>query len=414
MLVKEEGVLNTTKSRLDSVFTIITEFSKHLPIDTSFLNSEVLEDLPNKDILLEGESILRNVEDGIKNLSTKINKLQDDANIKFNELKERWRENCKKAQENYDKALRELQESNVDGDEFIKLKQQIETLRPLREKKNKLQQEISIKQSQRKGLIDELQNIQAEEYRALEKAAKRVSRKLSDRVRVKVQMAGNRKPLEQFLRDEIGGNLAALIDRLNNKDQLSLLDLAEKCREGKDFLIKDYNLPTGAAERLANAGEDLYMKIEELELPPTTAIELNTASENNEAHWQSLDELSTGQKATAILLLLLLESEAPLVVDQPEDDLDNRFVTDGVVPIMKREKRKRQFIFSTHNANIPVLGDAELIVGLSAGRQNDSIKGLAADPHMGSIDIQSVREMVEEILEGGKTAFEMRREKYGF
>jgi hypothetical protein len=81
---------------------------------------------------------------------------------------------------------------------------------------------------------------------------------------------------------------------------------------------------------------------------------------------------------------------------------------------MKDEKRKRQFVFSTHNANIPVLGDAELIVGLSTGSQNDIVQGRISDRHMGSIDIQPVREMVEEILEGGKTAFEMRRQKYGF
>jgi len=72
------------------------------------------------------------------------------------------------------------------------------------------------------------------------------------------------------------------------------------------------------------------------------------------------------------------------------------------------------FIFSTHNANIPVLGDAELIIGLSAGIQNEAVQGRSNEQHMGSIDIQPVREMVEEILEGGKTAFEMRRQKYGF
>ena len=115
-----------------------------------------------------------------------------------------------------------------------------------------------------------------------------------------------------------------------------------------------------------------------------------------------------------MLLLLLLESEAPLVVDQPEDDLDNRFITEGVVPTMKDEKRKRQFVFSTHNANIPVLGDAELIIGLSTGIENAAVQGKSEERHMGSIDMQPVREMVEEILEGGKTAFEMRRQKYGF
>ena len=156
------------------------------------------------------------------------------------------------------------------------------------------------------------------------------------------------------------------------------------------------------------------MRLEELELPATTKIELNTSSEGEPETWQTIEALSTGQKATAVLLLLLLESEAPLVVDQPEDDLDNRFITEGVVPTMKNEKRKRQFVFSTHNANIPVLGDAELIIGLLTRIQDGVVQGWSNERHMGSIDMQPVREMVEEILEGGKTAFEMRRQKYGF
>jgi ABC-type lipoprotein export system ATPase subunit len=156
------------------------------------------------------------------------------------------------------------------------------------------------------------------------------------------------------------------------------------------------------------------MQIEELELTATTSIELNTAMEGEAATWQRLDHLSTGQKATAVLLLLLLESAAPLVVDQPEDDLDNRFITEGVVPIMRDEKLRRQFVFSTHNANIPVLGDAELILGLGAKGEGKEGQASILPKYMGSIDGQPVRELVEEILEGGKTAFEMRRLKYGF
>ena len=110
-------------------------------------------------------------------------------------------------------------------------------------------------------------------------------------------------------------------------------------------------------------------------------------------------------------MLLLLESDAPLVVDQPEDDLDNRFITEGVVPKMREEKRRRQFIFATHNANIPVLGDAELILGLAAF--GEAKAGIPVE-HMGSIDNEKVRELVEDILEGGKESFEMRRLKYGF
>lgn len=75
-------------------------------------------------------------------------------------------------------------------------------------------------------------------------------------------------------------------------------------------------------------------------------MELNIGSLDREV-WKDMKELSTGQKATTILLLLLLESDAPLIIDQPEDDLDNFFIAEGIVPKMREEKRKRQFIFIT-------------------------------------------------------------------
>ena len=81
---------------------------------------------------------------------------------------------------------------------------------------------------------------------------------------------------------------------------------------------------------------------------------------------------------------------------------------------MRQEKRRRQFVFSTHNANIPVLGEAELILGLTASGEAAAGHAEIASEHMGSIDSRPVRELVEEILEGGKDAFEMRRSKYGF
>jgi hypothetical protein len=195
---------------------------------------------------------------------------------------------------------------------------------------------------------------------------------------------------------------------------ISLRAFAEACRKGPDELRDRFEFTPVQARNIADASEEVFMQIEELQLLPTTTIRLNTAPAGEPPSWHELDDLSTGQKATAVLLLLLLESEAPLIVDQPEDDLDNRFITEGIVPRMRHEKQHRQFIFSTHNANIPVLGDAELIVGLSA--EGEAQEGHARiDPaHIGSIDDRSVRELVEEILEGGKEAFERRRRKYGF
>lgn len=183
---------------------------------------------------------------------------------------------------------------------------------------------------------------------------------------------------------------------------------------GRDALAQKFAVPPAQAERLAQALPGTFMEIEELDLPPTTRIDLNVAGEGQPTTWQALEDLSTGQKATAVLLLLLLESEAPLVVDQPEDDLDNRFITEGVVPKMREEKRRRQFLFATHNANIPVLGDAELIVGLRTAGEADEGRAEIPAEHMESIDARPVRELVEEVLEGGKEAFETRRLQYGF
>lgn len=414
LLVREERILATLKDRLAPVSSLRLELAGLLPIDTAFLSAKALEGLPNGAMLAEGVAIIGRVTDQLQAIAAVIDNAIVAADAEVSALRSQWDERKQAVETTYQALLRELQKSRIDGEEFIRLRRQIEELRPLREKKEALMRDLATHQANRRNLLDEWFNLQSAEYRALAQAAKRVSRKLRSKVRAMVTMGGNREPLEKLLREEVGGNLGALLERLKSRDNLSLPDLAQRCREGKDALVANYSLPPAAAERMAQAASDLFMKIEELELPATTKIELNTSGDGEPETWQTIEALSAGQKATAVLLLLLLESEAPLVVDQPEDDLDNRFITDGVVPTMKDEKRKRQFVFSTHNANIPVLGDAELIIGLSTGIQNDAVTGRVSERHMGSIDMQPVREMVEEILEGGRTAFEMRREKYGF
>lgn len=412
-LVREERVFVNVAERLDAIRTIHGELVDALPLDTAFVSSKAIEGLPNMAILAEIEPVLATLSTKLKATADQLAKLLTEADGALAKTRSRWEGKRKVIEEIYEKLLRELQKSKIDGAEFIRLRRQIEELRPLREKKEALRRDLAAQEAHRRKLLSEWEDLKASEYREIQNAAKRVSRKLRDRVAVEVTMAGNRDPLEQLLR-EVGGNLSAALDRLRSVEQLSLPDFAQRCREGKDALMQHYGLPAGSADRIAQADLGLFMRIEELDLPATTKIELNTAAEGDPPTWQTLEALSTGQKATAVLLLLLLESEAPLVVDQPEDDLDNRFITEGVVPIMRQEKGRRQFVFSTHNANIPVLGDAELILGLAASGEGREGHAKIAPEHMGSIDSKPVRELVEEILEGGKDAFEMRRSKYGF
>jgi energy-coupling factor transporter ATP-binding protein EcfA2 len=413
-LVREEMILKTVSDRVARTREVATVLNATTPFEAEFLSEKSLEALPNADVLAEAATSLEKLGSRIKEIAGELNAALISFDAEVGGMRAKWDERRRVIEATYEGVLRELQKAKVDGEEFIRLRRQIEELRPLRDQRNELLRNQATQDAQRRQLLADWEDIKSTEYRLIAQAAKRVSKKLRDRVRVEVTMAGNREPLEALLRNKIGGSLNAAIDRLRERDQLSLSDLAARCREGKDALIKNYNLPPGAAERIAQGSRDELMQIEELELPATTKIELNTAAEGEPAVWRALEDLSTGQKATAVLLLLLLDAESPLVVDQPEDDLDNRFITDGVVPIMRQEKRRRQFVFSTHNANIPVLGDAELILGLGASGEGREGQAMIDPQHMGSIDSRVVRELVEEILEGGKAAFEMRRLKYGF
>ena len=413
-LVREEAILKTISERLVPIRDIGGALNDAIPIDAEFLTSKSLDGLPNADVLAEAEGTISRLSLRLKTIAADLDAALKTADTEIAAMRAKWDDRRKMIEARYEGVLRELQKAKVDGEEFIRLRRQIEELRPLRDRRDGLVRDLAAQETQRRQLLATWEDIKATEYRSIAQAAKKVSRKLRDRVRVEVTMSGNREPLERLLRTTIAGNLNAAIDRIRERDQLSLPNFAARCREGKDALVKHFGLPGGAAERIAQGSADLFMQIEEVELPATTKIELNTSADGDAPSWQALEDLSTGQKATAVLLLLLLDSESPLVVDQPEDDLDNRFITDGVVPIMRQEKRRRQFIFSTYNANIPVLGDAELILGLGASGEGHEGQAMIDRQHMGSIDSQVVRELVEEILEGGKAAFEMRRLKYGF
>jgi PHP family Zn ribbon phosphoesterase len=415
LLVREEHVLRTSADRLAPYRQLLEDLRSSLPIDRAFVSRKALDDLPGKEILEEIDTVLSTLNCELDAIAGRLQDVLNTAEDGLASVRTRWEERKKKVQAAYEKILRELQKSKVDGEEFIRLRHRIEELRPLRERETMLQRVKKEHESRRRQLLVEWEDMKAAKFRQLERAAKKVSKQLSGRVRVRVTFTGNREPLYQLLRDRIGGQLAKTVETLEAQEHLSLAELADCCRSGTDALRQKFNLTPAQAKNIVDAQQDVFMLIEELDLPHTTSIELNVAGAGAPAVWQALEELSTGQKATAVLFLLLLESDAPLVVDQPEDDLDNRFITEGVVPKMREEKRYRQFILATHNANIPVLGDAELIVGLTAsGEAGEEGRARMPQEHMGSIDARPVQELVEEVLEGGRAAFEMRRLKYGF
>lgn len=410
LLVREETVLRSAGERLDPFEAVLQELRAELPIDRAFVSDGALADLPGAEILRALDGVLGGLEADAEAAAQRLEAALTRARDGIEEVRKRWNVRREEVEEAYQRILRDLQKDRVDGAEFIRLRQQIEALQPLDDQRVALQRSLDALRERRRALLVEWEDLKAQEFRELERAAKKVTRRLRGRVNVRVRHAADREPLLAILRDRIGGRLKEACDRLEERPQLSLTELAEAMRAGPTALQQRFAVGGASAQRVAEASPETIMLVEELDLPSLTEVELNVAREGDEEHWQPLDELSTGQKATAILLLLLLESDAPLIVDQPEDDLDNRFIAEGIVPRMREEKRMRQFVFSTHNANIPVLGDAELIVGLSA--TGDQAK--VAPGHLGAIDMVSVRDLVEELLEGGHDAFEQRRRMYGY
>jgi hypothetical protein len=124
--------------------------------------------------------------------------------------------------------------------------------------------------------------------------------------------------------------------------------------------------------------------------------------------FKTIETGSVGEKSTAILSLLLSAGDQPIVIDQPEDDLDNQYVYNVVVDLLRRRKFSRQVIIATHNPNIPVNGDAELIVALGVKDQRGVVLGA------GSIDRPQTKDLVSVIMEGSAEAFRLRHERYGY
>lgn len=120
---------------------------------------------------------------------------------------------------------------------------------------------------------------------------------------------------------------------------------------------------------------------------------------------------SAGQQATALLRVLLAQTGMPLIIDQPEEDLDSQVVQDVVSQIWTAKKR-RQLIFASHNANLVVNGDAELVIACDYRTAGDQSGGKVS--LQGAIDMPPIRVEITKVMEGGEKAFRLRKERYGF
>ena len=239
-----------------------------------------------------------------------------------------------------------------------------------------------------------------------------------DGLDISVSLTFHKKELQDFLESRLNlrGNerqeyLKTLLNRYDEDNKSCSLDFL------KDLLLENILLKNGYEA-------------------------LNVAIEFFTRNWYSLDysltyqgdafvNMSEGKQAFVILKLLLdfSDKKCPILIDQPEDSLDNRAIYHELVAYIKRKKKERQIILVTHNSNVVVSADAEnVIVANQEGADTPNLGGMKFQYINGALEdtkqrdenseyilsSQGIREHICDILEGGRIAFEKREQKYGF
>ncbi len=397
---------------LEDAFAAIVDV---LP-DTVFLSDKALENLPHA-------VLLRQIKTELEKLKTETEAVLADWHKKFFRSKvvinvsvEELNNDIKAEEERLEKTFKELPASEGKsgreiGLEFQNLLKKIERIKP---KQAIFKTQIAVVEAlelKRKSFLAELSELRAERSSQFTRSLKRLNKKLKGKLKLKVKPEADGQPVVDFLLQcDLEGVGAKRLAWINDRDDFSPVKLAELIRSGVTALTgSSWGITPTVANALVKLTYAQILQLEELELPDIVRIELNIAHEGGQ-NFRPLQKLSTGQQCTAILHLLLLQNKDPLIMDQPEDNLDNAFIADRIVTELRSAKISRQFIFATHNANIPVFGDAEWI-GVF-----DSFEGQAymPDESQGAVDVPAVRDKAANILEGGKTAFNQRKVKYGY
>ncbi len=442
---REKRLLKGAEEQVEELLTALRAFAQEHRLDTADLDDEKLEGLPNHDVL-RGERALVEAINGM--LDRELSRVSGAVEERWQAGAERrrvWERAYAQQEEAYGKLLEELiEEGEIDSDRYIQLQGRRADLEEQARQVEQYKADIDRAGDQRERWLEELREVRRKQYQVRCEQAASLSQALSGNVRVTVWPAGHREAYKAYLRElfrghdvrnptrdelaeveaaepeqeaqrpvEVEGKVRHLVSRIPR--YLDPIDLAEAIRveQGREddepsVLERRFGVDSAAMRRnMSGLSQEKLFELERFEVPDLPIIELQVGS--GLLGYRRLEHLSVGQKCTALLSIILLESEAPLLIDQPEDDLDNQFIFDQIVATLRGEKERRQFLIASHNANIPVSGDAELIVVLKA----DEKRGRVADGGLGSIDIASVKDFVTRILEGGSEAFRIRKEKYG-
>lgn len=314
------------------------------------------------------------------------------ALIDFEAIARELKEKEESMAEDFAKIKRELNSDTINPDTFLKLNS---TLTDAKQKLVEIGKQEELKKKLKEALnkaLDELNEAWRQEFLTLEKEIESIN-KANANLSIEVTFKGRRNDFANHIKQLFRGTGLREVTCQNIESEFK--DYIEIYRDWDKFKKHINDNVIGEVERRIkeNLGELLTYKVG------------NKVSIKYKG--KSLSRHSLGQRASALILFLLAQKDTDvLIIDQPEDDLDNQTIYEEVISEIVKLKSQMQFIFATHNANIPVLGESEKVVAC------DFEDGNSIELKEGSIDTPEIQKAIVSIMEGGETAFNRRREIY--
>lgn len=410
-LTKDSNILNTAISKFKSgKDNLLNQYQDFIQVvdntQNSLLNGESIE----KQLLVDAENILKKykkyLEDQFKDFSNKSSEVEKE----LDDVLTQWNSSFERSSKEYDKIKRDLSSKGLSPDKYETLIQEKVRLEPLIKEYEKIEKQKQALELKRESLKKDIQKERHNLFELRKEQIEKINEHLSGRVKLEVSYQSDRKEFKDKLVSLLYGSKVSgdAIAKIVDNEQITIdgIEISKIIEAGDDQLQKYFGLTDAMTKRITNWFKD-KSKLYQLEnLFPEDLITIKLKVGEGE-EYRSFDKLSDGQKATALLVLLFSQERKILIIDQPEEDLDNRFVYDDIVVMLRQMKGKRHLIFATHNANIPVLGDSEQLFVLDAEANQCKIKDF------GSIDKISITENIKKIMEGGEEAFRKRIQKYG-
>jgi energy-coupling factor transporter ATP-binding protein EcfA2 len=364
-----------------------------------------------------------------------INKISTESLAVFGEVTTALKELLKKMEKSSSKidfASSQLSEKHsVQQNEFAKLKQKFDKHKEFYNKWNALSKKVDEKKniekdidglkgrrnkvlSKREQLVTQLNVKKKELFDLRISKILELNTSFAGAIKITLGFGGITDEYEQLLRNALRGSnmryntlIPALVQNFTPNKFAAIVHSKDH-----DTLKKIAGIDKERAAAIFTAlfeTDDIY-EIEKLYCPDLPEFLLKVDARNDKGaksrdNYRKSEDLSTGQRCTTVLPIVFAVSNNPLIIDQPEDNLDNKYISDSIHKIIRSQKESRQLIFITHNPNIPVLSESEKNLFLNYSDKKSVIEKQG--------DIEAVKDHILNLLEGGKEAFEKREILYG-